>query len=71
MAADFSPRTADGARLRRANLRTAFAVGAIAVLFFAGVIAAQFVGSALTGMSMVGAAVLLFLAIAIGRNLRK
>ncbi len=71
MAADLSPRTPDGARLRSANLRTAFAVGAIAVLFFVGVIAAQFLGNTMFGMSVVSAAVLLFLAFAIGRNLRK
>ncbi len=71
MAADFPQRTTDGARLRAANLRTALAVGAIAVLFFVGVIAAQFVGNGMVGMSVVSAAVLLFLAFAIGRNLRK
>ena len=71
MAADMSDKPVDGARLRSANLRTALAIGAIAVLFFVGVIAAQFVGNTATGMSVVGAAVLLFLAFAIGRNLRK
>jgi hypothetical protein len=71
LAADFPPRTTDGARLRAANLRTALAVGAIAVLFFVGVIAAQFVGNGMVGMSVVSAAVLLFLAFAIGRNLRR
>jgi hypothetical protein len=71
MATDLSPRTADGARLRRANLRTALAVTLIAVLFFVGVIAAQFVGDAAIGMSVVGGAALLFLVFAIGRNLRK
>ena len=71
MATDHSPKTEDGARLRSANLRTALAVGAIAVLFFVGVIAAQFVGNSMVGMSVVSAAVLLFLAFAIGRNLRK
>jgi protein-S-isoprenylcysteine O-methyltransferase Ste14 len=71
MAADLSPKTADGARLRQANLRTAMAVALVAVLFFVGVIAAQFVGDAAIGMTAVAAAVLLFLAFAIGRNLRK
>jgi hypothetical protein len=71
MAADLSPRTADVARLRHANLRTALAIAAIAVLFFVGVIAAQFIGDSAIGMSVVAAAVLLFLAFAIGRNLRK
>ena len=70
MTADSTPKT-DDARLRRANLRTALAVAAIAVVFFFGVIAAQFIGNTATGMSVVGAAVLIFLAIAIGRNLRK
>lgn len=71
MAADLTPRTADVARLRSANLRTALAVASIAVLLFIGVIAAQFVGDSATGMSVVAAAVLLFLALAIGRNFRK
>jgi hypothetical protein len=70
MAADLTPKSAD-ARLRSANLRTALAAGAIAVLFFFGVIAAQFAGNTATGMSVVGAAALLFLAFAIARNLRK
>jgi len=71
MAAQLSPKPADDARLRRANLRTALAVTLIAVLFFVGVIAAQLIGDTATGMSVVAAAVLLFLALAIGRNLRK
>jgi ABC-type Fe3+-siderophore transport system permease subunit len=71
MAADLSPKSSDGARLRAANLRTALAVALIAILFFVGVIAAQFVGDSAIGMSMVAAGVLLFLAFAIGRNLRK
>jgi len=71
MAANLTPKAADGARLRHANLRTALAVGAIAVLFFVGVIAAQFMGDSAIGMSVVAAAVLLFLAFAIGRNLRR
>jgi hypothetical protein len=61
----------DDARLRRANLRTALAVALIAGLFFVGVIAAQFVGDSSVGMSVVAAAVLVFLAVAIGRNLRR
>jgi len=59
------------APLRAANRRTALAVTLIAVLFFVGVIAAQFVGDTAVGMSVVAAAVLLYLALAIGRNLRK
>jgi len=35
------------------------------------VIASQFVGDSAVGMSVVAAAVLVFLAVAIGRNLRK
>jgi hypothetical protein len=71
MAADLSPKSPDAVRLRRANLRTALVVASIAVLFFFGVIAAQFTGDPATGMAVVGAAVLLFLCFAIGRNLRK
>jgi Na+/proline symporter len=71
MASHITPGTTDGARLRHANLRTALAVALIAVLFFVGVIASQFVGNSAVGMSVVAAAVLVFLAVAIGRNLRK
>ena len=71
MPSHLSSKLDEDTRLRSANLRTALAITAIAVLFFFGVIAAQFVGSTATGMSVVGAAVLLFLAFAIGRNLRK
>ena len=70
MATQITPGT-DRARLRHANLRTALAVALIAVLFFVGVIASQFVGNSAVGMSVVAAAVLVFLAVAIGRNLRK
>ena len=70
MTSQITPGT-DGACLRHANLRTALAVGLIAVLFFVGVIASQFVGDSAVGMSVVAAAVLVFLAVAIGRNLRK
>ncbi len=70
MSAEISP-TPDAAaeRLRSANRRTALAVAAVAFLFFAGVIAAQFVGE--SGMTVLGGAVLLFLVFAIGRVLRK
>jgi hypothetical protein len=71
MAAELRPGPAIDAPLRAANRRTALAVTLIAVLFFVGVIAAQFVGDSAVGMSVVAAAVLLFLALAIGRNLRK
>jgi hypothetical protein len=70
MATQLPPGTG-GTRQRSANLRTALAVALIAVLFFVGVIAAQFVGNSAVGMSVVAAAVLVFLAVAIGRNLRK
>ena len=71
MAAELRPGSNVDAPLRAANRRTALAVTLIAVLFFVGVIAAQFVGDSAVGMSVVAAAVLLFLALAIGRNLRK
>jgi hypothetical protein len=40
-------------------------------VFFGGVIAAKFMGGWTTGMAIVGGAVLIFLAFAIGRNLRR
>ena len=71
MTAQITPGTDGGTRLRQANRRTALAVALIAVLFFVGVIASQFVDNSAVGMSVVAAAVLVFLAVAIGRNLRK
>ena len=56
---------------RSANLRTAITLGSIAVVFFFGIIGARVLGDGSTGISVLGAAVLLFLALAIGRNLRR
>ena len=68
MAAQSPPKTVDP-RVRRANVRTAVILASIAVIFFVGIIFAKYVGDASTGMTVLGAAVLLFLALAIGRNL--
>ena len=62
---------ADPARLRSANVRTAIVLASIAAVFFVGIVVAKFIGDASTGMTVLGAAVLLFLVVAIGRNLRK
>ena len=43
----------------------------IALTFFVGVIASKWLGSPQTSIAVLGAAVLLFLIVAIGRNLRK
>jgi len=56
-------------RVRRANVRTAVILATIALVFFVGIIFAKYVGDASTGMTVLGAAVLLFLCLAIGRNL--
>ncbi len=61
----------DGSRIRRANLRTGLILAAIALVFFVGIIATRFIGDSATGMSVVGISILLFLAIAIGRNFRE
>ena len=58
------------ARLRASNRRTAFTLVSIAVVFFFGIIATKFMGGPATGIGVVGAAVLLYLVVAIGRNLR-
>ena len=58
------------ARLRSANRRTALVLLSIALVFFVGVIATHFIGDATTGIAVIGSAVLLFLVVAIGRNLR-
>jgi hypothetical protein len=58
------------ARLRASNRRTALTLASIAVVFFFGIIATKFMGGPATGIGVVGAAVLLYLVVAIGRNLR-
>jgi hypothetical protein len=42
----------------------------IAIVFFVGIIATKFMGGPATGIGVVGSAVLLYLIVAIGRNLR-
>jgi hypothetical protein len=59
------------ARLKSSNRTTALVLASIAILFFVGIIATKFMGGPVTGIGIVGTAVLLFLVIAIGRNLRK
>jgi hypothetical protein len=58
-------------RVRSANLRTAWVLASIACVFFVGIIASKFIGTPSTSISIIGAAVLLFLVVAIGRNLRR
>jgi len=66
-----SPSPTDPRSLRASNIRTALVLASIALVFFGGVIAAKFMGGWTIGMGVVGAAVLIFLAFAIGRNLRR
>jgi len=56
---------------RASNLRTAAILGSIALVFFGGIVAAQFAGGTTVGMGGLGFAIIGFLAIAIGRNVRK
>ena len=56
------------ARLRSANRKTALVLLTIAVVFFVGVIATKFMGGPVTGIVVLGTAVLLFLVVAIGRE---
>ena len=56
---------------KAANMRTALVFASIAAVFFVGVIVAHAFGGPLVGAGVMGAAVLLFLAFAIGRSLRK
>jgi hypothetical protein len=65
-----APSPDDTARLRKANLRTAAILLSIALVFFGGIILAQYLGGTTAGIAVVGIAVLLYLVAAIGRNLR-
>ena len=64
-------RSEDSGRLRTANRRTAAILLSVAAVFFAGIIATRWVGGGTIGIGVMGTAVLLFLVIAIGRNLRR
>jgi hypothetical protein len=54
-----------------ANKRTALILGSIALVFFFGVMVAQYFGTPTASIAVLGTAVLLYLCIAIGRHLRK
>ena len=74
MATDVTPAGDPGAsdpRVRRANVRTALVLASIAAVFFLGIVFAKYMGDGSTGMTVLGSGVLLFLVLAIGRNLRK
>jgi hypothetical protein len=66
-----TPNDDRAARLRGSNVRTALVLLSIALVFFFGVIATRLLGGQDTGIAVLGSAVLLFLLLAIGRNLRK
>jgi ABC-type uncharacterized transport system permease subunit len=54
-----------------ANLRTALILLSIAAVFFGGIIAAQYVGGNAVGMGVLGLAIIGFLLVTLGRNLRR
>lgn len=56
-------------RQRASNVRTALVLASIAVVFFFGIMLARYAGDGETGMTVLGVAVMLFLGLAIGRNL--
>jgi hypothetical protein len=56
---------------KAANLRTALVFASIAAVFFVGIIVAHAWGGPVIGIGVMGAVVLMFLAFAIGRNLRR
>ena len=61
--------TSDKDMKRAASIRTAVILGSIAVVFFGGIILAQYAGEPTVGMSVLGFAVIGFLLVAIGRNI--
>jgi hypothetical protein len=56
---------------RRANRRTALILGSIALVFFGGIIGAQYTGAATLGIGVVGFGIIGFLLVVIERNGRK
>ena len=71
MTADEAPKPEAARRARAANVRTALVFASIALVFFGGIIATKWMGGPVTGISVMGVAVLVFLLFAIGRSLRK
>jgi hypothetical protein len=71
MSAKRDPMNAGAARLRAANLRTGLVFAAIALVFFIGVIGSEYLGGPRAALGVTGTTVLLFLILAIGRNVRK
>jgi hypothetical protein len=61
----------DGDVRRVASVRTALILASIALVFFGGIIYAQYSGEPTVGMSVLGFGVIGFLLVAIGRNLRR
>jgi len=57
-------------RLRASNRRTALILAAIAAVFFAGIIATRWMGGEAVGIGIMSVVVILFLVVAIGRNVR-
>lgn len=64
-------RTGETKNARRANLRTALILLSIALVFFGGIIAAQYTGGTTIGIGVLGFGILGFLVVAIGRSVRK
>ena len=50
------------------NLRTAAILFVIALVFFAGIIVSHYLGGATAGISVLAIAIVLYLVVAIGRN---
>lgn len=59
----------DDPAVRASIRRTAWILASIAAVFFLGVFASRLLGDSSTGMTIVGAAVFLFLLLGIGRHL--
>jgi len=55
-------------RLRAANRRTGALLSAIAIVFFVGVIVSHYLGGVTAGLGVLGVAIVLYLAVAIGRS---
>jgi hypothetical protein len=56
---------------RRANLRTALTLASIAVVFFGGIVAAQYTGATTVAIGVLGLAIVGFLLVTLLRNVRK
>ncbi len=66
-----TPNRRDATAVRRANMRIALTLLAIAAVFFGGIILSQYTGASAVGIAVVAVSLVGFLLAAVGRDMRR